>query len=121
MGWSSESYPRLVRSLAAEGQKVVDFACGEHHLVVLTDGGALYEWGDRMWLEPHPVTLPARYREDGLKDVVKLAAGDKCSFALTKDGTIYSWGTKSSGCLALGPDSPKKVVEPTPISAEVFG
>merc|ERR1712160_206656 len=64
--YSAERYPRLVRALPMEGHRIADFVCGEHHLVVLTDAGALYEWGARMWLEPHPVTLPARY-EGGLK------------------------------------------------------
>jgi len=118
--YSAERYPRLVRSLPMEGHRIVDFSCGEHHLVVLTDSGAIYEWGNRLWLEPHPVTLPSRY-EDGLKNIVKVAAGDKVSFALTGEGRVYSWGSKASGCLALGPDCPKNVVEPTPIPPEAFG
>lgn len=118
--YSAERYPRLVRSLPIEGHSVADFACGEHHLVVLTSSGAIYEWGNRLWLEPHPVTLPARYKE-GLKNIVKVVAGDKCSFALTKEGHVYSWGAKSSGCLAQGPDCPKQVVEPTLVPPETFG
>jgi len=117
--YSAERYPRLVRSLAMEGHIVIDFACGEHHIVVLTASGALYEWGGRTWLEPHPVTLPSRY-EESLKNIVKIEAGDKCSFALTGDGQLYSWGSKSSGCLAQGADAPKNVVEPTAIPTETF-
>lgn len=118
--YSAEKYPRLVRSLPLEGHQVVDFACGEHHLVALTSSGAIYEWGNRTWLEPHPVSLPSRY-EDGLKDIIKVAAGDKVSFALTKKGELYSWGAKSSGCLALGPNCDKNIVQPTPVPAETFG
>lgn len=120
--YSAERYPRLVRSLPIEGHQIVDMACGENHAVCLTASGALYEWGNRTWLEPHPVSLPARYQE-GLKDIVKVAAGDKFSFALTKDGAVYVWGQKSSGCLALGegPEAAKNVVEPTLIPAEAFG
>lgn len=118
--YSAERYPRLVRTLPVEGHRIVDMACGEHHIVCLTSAGALYEWGNRFWLEPHPVSLPARYQE-GLKGITKVAAGDKCSFALTNDGSLYSWGAKSSGCLALGEDIIKNVVEPTLIPAEVFG
>jgi len=118
--YSAERYPRLIRSLPLEGHQVVDFACGEHHVVVLTSAGSIYEWGNRTWLEPHPVSLPSRY-EEGLKDIERVAAGDKCSFALTKRGELYSWGAKASGCLALGPSSPKTVVEPTPVPAETFG
>mmetsp|Transcript_62014 Transcript_62014/g.134478 ORF Transcript_62014/g.134478 Transcript_62014/m.134478 type:complete len:435 (+) Transcript_62014:53-1357(+) len=117
--YSAERYPRLVRSLPVEGHRIADFSCGEHHLVVLTTSGAIYEWGNRTWLEPHPVTLPSRY-EEGLKDITKVVAGDKCSFALNKAGALYSWGSKASGCLALGEECPKNVVEPTPVPPEVF-
>jgi len=118
--YSAERYPRLIRSLPMEGHSIVDFACGEYHVVVLTSSGAIYEWGSRLWYEPHPVTLPSRYQE-GLKDVVKVAAGDKCSFALCGDGRLYSWGAKASGCLALGDNVQKNVMAPTLIPPETFG
>jgi len=118
--YSAERYPRLVRSLPLEGHRIIDMACGEQHVVCLTASGALYEWGNRTWLEPHPVSLPARYSE-GLKDIVKVAAGDKFSYALTASGSLYSWGSKASGCLGLGPDCDKNVVEPTLVPAEAFG
>merc|ERR1711957_728469 len=86
--YSAERYPRLVRSLPIEGHRIVDMACGEHHVVVLTAAGAIYEWGNRTWLEPVPVSLPARY-EDGLKNIVRVGAGDKFSFALTAEGRLY--------------------------------
>lgn len=116
---SAAKYPQLVRSLPLEGHRVIDFACGEHHVVVLTAAGSIYEWGDRMWLEPHPVSLPARYQE-GLKDIIKVAAGEKCSFALSSSGILYSWGQSASGCLALGKDCPESIVQPTAIPAETF-
>ena len=57
--YSSERYPRLVRSIALEGNKVVDMALGDAQVVVLLESGALRQWGDRLWLEPHAVSLPA--------------------------------------------------------------
>ena len=62
--YSAERFPRLVRSLPSEGHRVVDFACGEHHVVALTSEGALFEWGDRSWLEPHRVSPPQVEDED---------------------------------------------------------
>lgn len=118
--YSAERYPRLVRSLPVEGHRIVDFDCGEHHLVILTGSGAIYEWGNRTWLEPHPVTLPSRY-EEGLKNIVKIVAGEKCSFALTKEGRVYSWGSKASGCLAQGEDCANTIVQPTPVPPTAFG
>merc|ERR1712218_712496 len=79
----------------------------------------IYEWGDRAWLEPHPVTLPSQYA-DGLKNIVKVAAGDKVSFALAGDGRLYSWGSKATGCLAQGPNCPKNLIEPTQVPPETF-
>jgi len=118
--YSAERYPRLVRNLSAEGVRIVDFACGEHAIIVCTESGDLYQWGGRTWLEPHRVSIPVQYAES-LSKVVKVAAGDKFNFALSADGTLYSWGSKSSGCLALGEECAKQVVEPTPVSAETFG
>lgn len=118
--YSAERYPRIVRSLPAERHRVVDFACGENHIVVVTDKGLLFEWGGRTWLEPHQVPLPSRH-EESLKSISKVAAGERCSFVLSSDGTLYSWGSKASGCLAQGPDCPKVVVEPTPVPAAALG
>ena len=39
-------------------REVVDFACGEHHVICVTSEGQLFEWGDRSWLEPHRVLPP---------------------------------------------------------------
>jgi len=118
--YSAERYPRLVRALPQIGQRVVDFECGEFHILVLTDDGTLYEWGRSLFLEAHAVPIPSQHA-DSLAKIVKLAAGEKFSLALTADGTLYSWGMKSSGCLAQGEECPKSVVEPTPLRAEVFG
>jgi len=115
----AEYYPRLLRSLPMEGHRIVDFACGDYHIVALNAAGAIYEWGNRQWLEPHPVTLPNRYQE-GLKDVVKVAAGRDVSFALTRGGELYSWGSKASGCLAQGPDCPGSLTLPKLVPHEVF-
>lgn len=63
--YSAERFPRLVRSLPLEGHKIVDFACGEHHVVALAADGSLFEWGDRSWLEPHKVLPPQIDDQDG--------------------------------------------------------
>jgi len=118
--YSAESFPRLLRSLPAEGHKILDFACGSNHVVVFTDQGAIYEWGNRTWLEPHAISLPEEHRE-ALKDVEQLAAGDKFSLARTGCGRVFAWGAKSSGCLVQGPSGPKNVVEPTPVASTEFG
>ncbi|CAK0899107.1 unnamed protein product [Prorocentrum cordatum] len=121
--YSAESFPRLLRSLPAEGHKILDFACGSNHVVVFTDQGAIYEWGNRTltWLEPHAISLPEEHREALKDDVEQLAAGDKFSLARTGCGRVFAWGAKSSGCLVQGPSGPKNVVEPTPVASTEFG
>jgi alpha-tubulin suppressor-like RCC1 family protein len=115
---SGSRYPRMLRGLALEGQQIVDFACGRHHVVALTSAGAIYEVGNRVAFEPRSVTLPSRYKE-GLKNVVRLAAGDHCSFAVTGDGSLYSWGAKASRCLLQG--NCEEVVQfPRLVPSEVF-
>merc|ERR1712113_543576 len=117
--YSAESFPRLVRSLTRDGHHIVDFACGQHHIVAFTTTGEIYEWGNRTWMEPHPIPVPDQHRE-ALKDIKKVVAGDKFSLALTSAGQLFSWGTKASGCLAQGSDIPKNVLEPTPVPAARF-
>lgn len=117
---AEQSYPRLIRTLPLEGHRIVDFACGRTHVVALTAAGAIYEWGNREFLEPSPLTLPSRY-EEGLKNVLRVLAGDRVSFALTSEGRLYSWGLAASGCLAQGPDCPEKLHKPTLVPTEVFG
>jgi len=116
---SGSRYPRMLRGMALEGQQIIDFACGWHHVVALTSAGAIYEVGNRAAFEPQSVTLPSRYAE-GLRNVVRLAAGDYCSFALTGDGQLYSWGAKASGCLLQGPECEDVVRFPRPVPPEVF-
>eukprot|EP00397_Hematodinium_sp_SG-2012_P045160 GEMP01050625.1.p1 GENE.GEMP01050625.1~~GEMP01050625.1.p1 ORF type:complete len:394 (+),score=63.36 GEMP01050625.1:35-1216(+) len=111
---STERYPRLLRSFPMEGLKVVDFACGDHHVTALTNHGALYTWGDNAWLQPNRVSLPSNY-ENSIKDVMKIACGSKVSFALTANGYLYAWGKKSSGCIA------ENAVTPVRLDPKLFG
>lgn len=106
--YSTETYPRLIRSFPLEGTRIADFACGEHHVTALSTRGALYTWGDRAWLEPNRVSLPAEY-ENSIKCIKKVACGSKFSLALTEDGYLYTWGKKSSGCIFESSLAPVRV------------
>lgn len=44
--------------------RVVDFCCGDNHMDALTDNGQIYQWGNRHWLAPYPISLPREF-EDG--------------------------------------------------------
>lgn len=117
--YSAEKYPRLVRALPQKGLKIVNFACGENHIIVLTECGALYEWGGANWLEPHEVPIPDEVK-DSFVDIKALVAGDRFSLALSETGAVFSWGKKGS-CLVQGADIPSTLVYPTPIQASALG
>jgi len=112
-------YPVLVRSLAMEGQRIVDFACGENHVIALSSSGVIYEWGNQQFLEPTPVTLQSRY-SSSVGEMRRVVAGKGFSCAVTNEGQLYTWGSKSSGCLVTETVS-DYVSLPTPVSPEVFG
>lgn len=115
---SAERYPRRLPFFETERTAIKDVACGENHMVVLANNGAIYYWGDRTWLEPHIVSLPEA--NGGLKGITKIVAGSKFSFALNEAGLVYAWGAKNSGCLVIG-DLKRNIVTPTVIPPSAFG
>eukprot|EP00916_Digyalum_oweni_P014661 GHVL01024038.1.p1 GENE.GHVL01024038.1~~GHVL01024038.1.p1 ORF type:complete len:402 (+),score=65.73 GHVL01024038.1:58-1263(+) len=100
--YSSEIYPRIVRSLSVQGIRIIDIACGDSHMTALSDGGFVYIWGARDWLEPHNVVLPSYSENSIIKgDLWRVAAGHNFSSILDVDGNVYIWGKKSSKCLIV--------------------
>jgi len=93
-GRRSEPVPRLVTALSQFA--VVRVACGSHTLA-LTQGGALYAWGD---CKHGQLGLGTRQAGDSPRivqslagvRVVGLAVGEHRSLALTADDETYVWG-----------------------------
>lgn len=118
-------YPRLVRTLATQGHKVVDFACGDNHMICQAENGQVFAWGDRAWLAPHPVTT-ARGEETlnpsssspqlANERIVKMAGGNKFSLVLTEKGNLWGWGRANSGCIGA-----KNLLRPTKLDPQLWG
>lgn len=86
--------------------KVKSFACGDSHVIVLTESNQIFTWGcgeygrlghgdedDR--IEPQEITFNFKYK---FKDVF---AGSDTSFLLTKEGRVLTFGNNEFNKLCL--------------------
>ncbi|XP_070770301.1 alsin-like [Enoplosus armatus] len=81
---------------------VLQATLGEHHGLLLTQGGLVYSFGELLWRDLSiPVSAPLL--EDSLlgRTVVRVAAGGFHCGALTEQGTIYMWGENTAGQCGL--------------------
>jgi alpha-tubulin suppressor-like RCC1 family protein len=94
-----------------EDMLVRDVSCGQKHMVVVTQSGRAYTWGDTPWTEPQLV----RGDNDGFlaHTVAQAAAGNGYSLLVDVHGRVFSVGSGSSGCLGLG--SKANIQSPLPI------
>jgi len=112
--------PTLLTQL--QGQKVVEIACGDHHDLVLTDRGHVWQWGvtgfgirgsDRLKkvkLAPQRVIFKGKL---GTNMTIKnVFAGGSSSFAVTVDGQLYAWGPNNYGQCGIPPTRSLKVKKP---------
>ncbi|XP_012562539.1 serine/threonine-protein kinase Nek9 [Hydra vulgaris] len=87
--------------------KVVSIACGDCHVVALTNIGSVYTWGNgehgRLGLGnqndfnlPQLVTLPEKYNY-----IVKITCGRDNTFILTSNGHLLAFGNNECNKLAL--------------------
>lgn len=85
-------------------EQVVSIASGQHHTVVLKDGGTVITWGDNKYgqlgLDPNQAAnqfVPTEVFSD--ESFEKVYAGWTHTAALTKSGEIFNWGRNSYGQL----------------------
>lgn len=102
--------PKLVRGL--RGHFVVAVAAGARHALALTEGGAVYAWGDNkdgQLGNGTYVNAAAPIVVAGLagKPVVGIAAGGAHSVAITATNALYVFGANGSGQLGLGDTTPR--------------
>lgn len=110
--------PTPVQIEALRGQKLVQVACGQSHVLAVTDSSTVWAWGsaefgklglgdvshlptDADGLIHAPV--PQRLEDFHRKHIVQLAAGTTHSLAVTRDGVVFSWGSSEYGKLGHGP------------------
>lgn len=93
-------------------EKVVDFAAGNNHLLVLTTHGSVFCWGsgeqgqlghkiiERRKIGgtvPYKITLGTRTRK-----AVVVGAGNYHSFAVDEEGDVWGWGLNTMGQTGTG-------------------
>ncbi|KAJ1460473.1 regulator of chromosome condensation 1/beta-lactamase-inhibitor protein II [Pelagophyceae sp. CCMP2097] len=95
----------VVGAVALPSISVQGLACGDHHTVVLDDGGRVYSFG------AGDFGRLGRSAKDGggrfkwrvwLPSATAVSAGGASSAAVADDGTLYVWGCNGSGQLGLG-------------------
>ena len=82
-------------------------SCGDAHVLIATDNGALYSLGDgrsgQLGLEETFATaVPTRVSGLARLFVADIAAGCQHSCACTSFGNLFTWGDNSSGQLGDG-------------------
>lgn len=96
-------------------RRIASVQHGRHHLVALSDAGAVYVWGENRFgqlglgdRDPRYGPTPVEALEQ--ERVVQVLAARNVSFALTAAGTVYTWGDNRDDALALGPQSSGELV-----------
>uniref|UniRef100_H3CDQ7 Alsin Rho guanine nucleotide exchange factor ALS2 n=1 Tax=Tetraodon nigroviridis TaxID=99883 RepID=H3CDQ7_TETNG len=94
---------------------VVQAALGEHHGVLLVQGGLVYTFGELFW-KGLSVPASAPVLEGSLlgKMVVRVAAGGFHCGAVSEQGHVYTWGENTGGQCGLTERG--TVSEPSPVS-----
>ncbi|XP_030284576.1 alsin-like isoform X4 [Sparus aurata] len=99
---------------------VLQTALGEHHGLLLTQGGLVYSFGELLWRDVSvPVSTPLLEGSLLGKTVVHVAAGGFHCGALSEQGNIFMWGENTAGQCGLtekGRAANITVSEPSPVS-----
>ncbi|GLD59059.1 alsin-like isoform X3 [Lates japonicus] len=99
---------------------VLQATLGEHHGLLLTQGGQVYSFGELLWRDLSiPVSAPVLEVSLLGKTVVRVAAGGFHCGALSEQGSVYMWGENTAGQCGLtekGTVTNITVSEPCPVS-----
>ncbi|XP_040913014.1 alsin-like isoform X2 [Toxotes jaculatrix] len=99
---------------------VLQVTLGEHHGLLLTQGGPVYSFGELLWRDLSiPVSAPVLEVSLLGKIVVRVAAGGFHCGALSEQGNVYMWGENTAGQCGLterGTVTNITVSEPCPVS-----
>ncbi|KAM7380722.1 hypothetical protein PAMP_003997 [Pampus punctatissimus] len=77
---------------------VLQVVLGEHHGLLLTQGGHVYSFGELFWRgQSIPVSAPVLEVSLLGRTVVRVAAGGFHCGALSEQGNIYMWGENTAG------------------------
>uniref|UniRef100_A0AAQ4PAV9 Alsin Rho guanine nucleotide exchange factor ALS2 a n=1 Tax=Gasterosteus aculeatus aculeatus TaxID=481459 RepID=A0AAQ4PAV9_GASAC len=92
---------------------VLQASLGEHHGLLLTQGGQVYSFGELLWRDLSvPVSAPLLEISLLGRTVVRVAAGGFHCGALSEQGNVFMWGENTAGQCGLS----ERVSEPCPVS-----
>uniref|UniRef100_A0A8C2ZHE2 Alsin Rho guanine nucleotide exchange factor ALS2 n=1 Tax=Cyclopterus lumpus TaxID=8103 RepID=A0A8C2ZHE2_CYCLU len=92
---------------------VLQASLGEHHGLLLIQGGEVYSFGELSWRDLSiPVSAPLLEVSLLGKTVVRVAAGGFHCGALSEQGNVYMWGENTAGQCGLT----ERVSEPCPVT-----
>uniref|UniRef100_A0A672IXI3 Alsin Rho guanine nucleotide exchange factor ALS2 n=1 Tax=Salarias fasciatus TaxID=181472 RepID=A0A672IXI3_SALFA len=112
-GYSEQLCPERVLL----SRPVLQVSLGEHHGLLLTQGGQVYSFGELLWRnESIPVSAPVLEVSLLEKTVVHVAAGGFHCGALTEQGGVYMWGENTAGQCGMTEDCSVPVPEPCAVS-----
>ncbi|XP_074550664.1 alsin-like isoform X2 [Halichoeres trimaculatus] len=116
--WSPSVQPCPERVLLS--RPVLQAALGEHHGLLLTQGGLVYSFGELLWRDLSvPVSAPVLEGSLLGKTIVLVAAGGFHCGALSDQGNIYMWGENTAGqCGQTESDGVSNITvsEPCPVT-----
>ena len=115
---------KIPKKIDIGNEKAVDIASGSHHILILTDNGNVYTFGEgdegqlgrislkdlgtikknrELFLKPGLVTFK---RLEVSEKITKIFAGHWSSYALTSLGNVYGWGLNNFYQLGFESTSP---------------
>ncbi|XP_011609701.2 alsin-like isoform X2 [Takifugu rubripes] len=99
---------------------VVQAALGEHHGVLLVQGGLVYSFGELLWKDLSvPASAPVLEGSLLGRVVVRVAAGGFHCGAVSEQGHVYTWGENTGGQCGLTERTTEKTItvsEPSLVS-----
>uniref|UniRef100_A0A3B4GHB0 Alsin-like n=1 Tax=Pundamilia nyererei TaxID=303518 RepID=A0A3B4GHB0_9CICH len=112
--WHSAGHSRqLCPDRVLLSRPVLQVSLGEHHGLLLAQGGQVYSFGELLWRDLSvPVSAPVPEVSLLGKTVVRVAAGGFHCGALSEQGSVYMWGENTAGQCG----QTEKVPEPCPVS-----
>ncbi|XP_005747879.1 alsin-like isoform X1 [Pundamilia nyererei] len=119
--WHSAGHSRqLCPDRVLLSRPVLQVSLGEHHGLLLAQGGQVYSFGELLWRDLSvPVSAPVPEVSLLGKTVVRVAAGGFHCGALSEQGSVYMWGENTAGQCGQtekGTVTNITVPEPCPVS-----
>eukprot|EP01135_Chromosphaera_perkinsii_P011383 Nk52_evm28s2391 gene=Nk52_evmTU28s2391 len=99
---SDQVSPKVVEYFIQENISIKAIACGQEHVLALTENGSVYAWGSREGCgSSKDETKPTLCQSLQRTCVSKIACGSHHCMVLTSLGRVFTWGSNKKGQLGL--------------------